>query len=335
MTKYILFFVMVMGPASLVKADNIIASLQMLADNAVQANNQAVAGQDGWLFFAPELRHLAAGPFWGEAAEKASRASRPDAKDPLPAILDFYRQLKERGVRLILVPVPPKALVYSDKLPDQTTPLPRFDVHHQEFYDLLRAEGIEVLDLADEFIAQRDHENGPMFCRQDTHWSGAGCVVAAETVAKQLALEIDPRAAYTAEWRLTEINGDLRQMRNDETLPPETLALRAISHNGEPIASSPDSPVVVLGDSHGLVFHAGGDMHYRGAGFADQLAYALGAPVEVIAVRGSGATPARINLFRRAQRDPAYWSGKKAVVWVFSAREFTESDGWRIVPVAP
>ena len=60
-----------------------------------------------------------------------------------------------------------------------------------------------------------------------------------------------------------------------------------------------------------------------------------GKTVDLVAVRGSGATPSRINLLRRAQKDPAYWAGKKWVVWCFAAREFTESDGWRKVPLKP
>jgi alginate O-acetyltransferase complex protein AlgJ len=54
-----------------------------------------------------------------------------------------------------------------------------------------------------------------------------------------------------------------------------------------------------------------------------------------VGVRGSGATPARINLYRRSQSDPLYWDTKKLVVWCFTAREFTECGptGWRILPV--
>ena len=73
----------------------------------------------------------------------------------------------------------------------------------------------------------------------------------------------------------------------------------------------------------------------KGAGLPDQLALELGFPVDLVAVRGSGATPSRINLLRRAQKDPNYWTGKKWVIWCFSAREFTESDGWRKVPLRP
>ena len=96
-----------------------------------------------------------------------------------------------------------------------------------------------------------------------------------------------------------------------------------------------DSPIVLLGDSHNLVFHVGDDMHVTGAGLADQLAVELGMPVDVVAVRGAGATPARVNLLRRVQRDPGYWNRKRLVIWCFSAREFTQSDGWAMVPIAP
>jgi hypothetical protein len=91
--------------------------------------------------------------------------------------------------------------------------------------------------------------------------------------------------------------------------------------------------VVLLGDSHTLVFHAGDDMHARGAGLPDQLAVELGTPVDLIGVRGSGATPARVNLLRRARANPDSLPKKKVIVWCFTAREFTESQGWSKVPI--
>jgi alginate O-acetyltransferase complex protein AlgJ len=84
-----------------------------------------------------------------------------------------------------------------------------------------------------------------------------------------------------------------------------------------------------VGDSHLLVFHAGGDMHATGAGLADRLAQRLGAAVDVVGVRGSGASPSRIALLRRGDG----LAGKKAVIWLMTAREFTETQGWRLVPV--
>jgi alginate O-acetyltransferase complex protein AlgJ len=111
----------------------------------------------------------------------------------------------------------------------------------------------------------------------------------------------------------------------------ETLALRFVAGpGGAPVAPSRESPLLLLGDSHTLVFHAGGDMHARGAGLADQLALELGFAVDLVGVRGSGATPARINLARRKDG----LAGKRLVVWTFGARELSEApQGWARVPV--
>src|SRR6185295_9482990 len=136
----------------------------------------AGAGADGWLFFGGELRLLSLGRFWGADAAKTSRAHKPDLADPLPAILDFHQQLKAHGIELLIVPVPPKASIYPEKI------VPGFDVRTTDpapvlhrFYDELRSAGIDVLDLSAIFIQNRDSERGPVFCKTDSHWSGNGC----------------------------------------------------------------------------------------------------------------------------------------------------------------
>ncbi len=286
-------------------------------------------GENGWLFFEPELRHLGVGPFWGEHAEGVGRASDPAQRDPLPAILDFHAGLRELGVQLLLVPVPPKAVVYHQQLPvDRKTAVSA--AHLKEFYEILREHGVDVLDLT-EVLQNPPDESRSTYCLTDTHWSGVGCVVAASKISERVSGYIagGQRISFGAEWREIEIDGDLRRMLASDHVREETLSVRTIA--GDTVAN--ESPVLVLGDSHTLVFHAGGDMHYRGAGLPDQLAYALGTPVDVIGVRGSGATPARINLFRRVRQNPDFFDQKRVVVWVFAVREFTESDGWRLVPV--
>jgi hypothetical protein len=312
-----------------------------LADQARNKGMMTVRGTEDWLFFDQELEHVAAGPFWGEQAASVSQATRPEYADPLPAILDFQAQLADIGVDLLLVPVPPKAMIYPDKISadlssqlEPGTDIPRLDPAHQEFYALLRDKDVNVLDLTDVFLAQRLDQRGPLYCRQDTHWSGVGCVVAAREIASQVKnmpwyADI-PRQSHASQWRETQISGDLWQALDDPDLERETLALRQVE-----VEPDESSPVILLGDSHNLVFQSGGDMHARSSGLAAQLSLDLGLAVDLIAVRGSGATPARINLFRRAQRDPDYWQTKKLVIWVFTAREFTHADGWRIVPIAP
>lgn len=308
----------------------VLAEWGRLAQAAEEQGSIVVEGNEGWLFFAPELRHLAVGKFWGEAAASVSKARRPEWADPLPGILDFHKQLLELGVELVLVPVPPKAIVYPDKLTSAAEPSPRVDIHHQAFYEILREKGIKVLDLTPLFLSNREHPNGHMYCQQDTHWSGTATVLAAEEIANSVRIELGvmPKTTFQNAWKNVEITGDLWTALDDPSRAKENLSLRFVG--SEPDTSS---PVILLGDSHTLVFHAGGDMHAEGAGLADQLALEFGFAVDLVGVRGSGATAARINLLRRAQAKPEYWANKRIVIWVFAAREFTESDGWRSVPI--
>jgi alginate O-acetyltransferase complex protein AlgJ len=116
--------------------------------------------------------------------------------------------------------------------------------------------------------------------------------------------------------------------------PPEKFELRRVSEKGTgaAVVPDPDSALLVLGDSHTLVYH---DFNGDRAGLVDWLAHELGFAPDLIGTRGSGATPVRISLYRRSLKDPGYLAKKKVVVWCFAAREFTEaSEGWAKVPVA-
>lgn len=306
--------------------------------------SMAITGAEGWLFLGNELRHLGAGRFWGDPAAKASKAPPKDA-DPLPAILDFKNQLDALGIELIFMPVPPKAVIYPEKIseavksPTEGQAPARLDAAHQEFYTLLREKGVNVLDLTDDFLANRVGDNGPIYCRQDTHWSGLACNLAAHHLAdliRKMPWYKDVKhAAFKQEVVSTAIAGDLWTSLDEAVRPEkETLKLRKITTaSGDVLKPDPESPVILLGDSHNLIFQAGGDMHASGAGLADQLAYELGLAVDLRAVRGSGATPARLNLYRAGNSKPGYFAKKKVVIWCFTAREFTESQGWRLVPV--
>ena len=319
-----------------------------LAANAEAEGRTTVPGLDDWLFFGPELRHVSVGPFWGPDAAAVSRARDPESADPLAAILDFRAQLRDLGVELIVMPVPAKSVIYPDQLAAELSELsapPRLDPDHVVFYTLLRQQGVELLDLTERFLQVRNHPRGPLYCLRDTHWSGVGVAVASAQLAGALLSRSwygapPGDAPHIADWRSATINGDLEREAADG-VTGETLQIRSIGiadgtdTRGAPPEPDPNSPVVLLGDSHNLVFHAGDDMHATDGGLPEQLAFELGFPVDVVAVRGSASTAARVNLLRRAQADPTYWERKRMVIWVFSVREFTEGDGWPLIPIRP
>lgn len=324
------------------QAGAVLADLTAKVRMAEQAKRSAIAGEDGWLFFVPELRALSVGPFWGDRATEVSRSSNPEYADPLAAIVDFNDQLRGAGIELLIVPVPAKAVVYPEKLSARAeAPAAdgsvRLDRDHQEFYRLLRERGVAVLDLAPRFIEARHGAGPPLYCKTDTHWSGRAVDLAARAVAAHVRdrpwLEGATDHRYESETREVEITGDLAAMLDDGSPSRETLPLTFVGtrRGGALVPVEPDreSPVLLIGDSHTLVFHDPA-LFAQGAGLPDHLALQLGLPVDLIGIRGSGATTTRIELLRR--RDNL--KGKKLVVWCFSCREFTESvTGWRKVPV--
>jgi SGNH hydrolase-like domain, acetyltransferase AlgX len=306
---------------------------------SAQSENAAVIpGVDGWLFLSSDIRFLSVGQFWGADAAKVSRAHKPESADPIPAIVDFHDQLKKRGIDLLVIPVPSKAAIYPEKI------LPDVDLHGEtaapyltRFYDELRKREIDVVDLSPVFLQNRSSEHGPVFCKTDTHWSGLGCVLAAQTIKDKIREKLagQPRKDYAAEWKEITIKGDLGDLAgpNIKKPEPEKIAVRTVSdkQTGAAINPDPNSPLLIIGDSHTLVFH---DFLAEKSGLLDQLAFETGFAPDLIGTRGSGSTSVRISLYRRARKDADYLSKKKIVVWCFAAREFTESDqGWDKVPV--
>ena len=304
--------------------------LARVADDAGGDAGDTVTGVDGWQFSAAELRHVS--------------ADRPPAEGgAVSAILNLQRQLETLGVDLLVVPVPPKAIVFPEKVAADIAipiPVPRLDPEHEALYERLRAQCVDVLDLTRLFIRERFHPEGPLYCRTDSHWSGTGCIVAASAIAEEVLGrswfdDLDTER-FGFVWYSTTVTGNLLEHDGTEPTAREELRLRAIVRNTadgpKPPPPDPTSPIVLLGDSHTLVFHAGADLHATGAGLPEQLAFAIGVPVDLVAARSSAA--ALTALAARVKADDDYWSHKRLVIWCFSAGEFSTSDDYPFVPLS-
>lgn len=273
---------------------------------------------NNWLYSRNEIAHLAKGELAGGKVVEVSAAKRN--QDPIPALVKFNDGLKTLGIKLVVVPVPPKAAVVP------FSGLQKGDAmkYLRPLYDELRAKGIEVLDLSGAFMAAGEKT----YCRTDAHWSPGGIQVAAAELAKLIQERGNAEFPLTAP--VLTVSGDLAKSLAPKAPEREELPFTAVG--GKTIDES--SPVLLIGDSHTLVFSTGGDMLAAAGGLAEHLAQELKMPVDRIGIKGSAATAVRINLYRKAVRDPQWLKNKKHVIYCFSCREFTESSsGWVQVPV--
>ncbi len=300
----------------------------------IPADKMAAQGKEGWMFGKSELLHL---------TRDTDLASHDN--EAFQAILDFRSQLEKKGIELVLVPVPPKAVVCADKLDKSADKAKmakdcRYDQKLAGLYAELAKSGVKIIDLTPEFIV-RQAEGENMYCRQDTHWSGNGCAAAAGLIAAEIKgrpwYKKEGAAKFSAKKTTTEITGDLWSNLEDSSIPKEKIDVKeVVDGNGKHVPEDSTSPILLLGDSHNLIYHSGDDMQFEGGGLPDLLAFELGRPVSLVAVRGSGATPSRMNLARKLRSTRGYMDNVKAVVWCFSAREFTEANGgWKKIDIFP
>jgi alginate O-acetyltransferase complex protein AlgJ len=306
------------------------ALARLAADHAATAagqNRRVVAGEaPGWLFLAGELKHVGNSDFW----------ARPEATpggDPVAAIIAYHEALKALGVTLVVVPVPSKASIYPDKLAAALAP--DAALASAPFFEKLTAAGVVALDL--EPVFRRERADQKVCCEQDSHWTPSACRLTAELISGLPAVsalfppqEVVPRAGE--EIRIT---GDLVEGLGAEA--PEKETLLVFKAAAEPVPPDDSSPIVLLGDSHTVVFsEAGGTIrnHTTGAGLRDHLQARLGLPLAVVTTAASGADGARGLLARKAAAAPDFWKDRKLVIWCFSAREFTQGR-WRTIPPKP
>jgi len=270
-------------------------------------NEQVVPGRGGWLFYRPAVDSL---------LQSEVRS------DPRPALLDLHRQLAERGIRMMVLPVPVKAAIHPEKLTTRPVRPPIRNASWEDFVRFLEREGIAVLDLAPAL---------PQFLATDTHWTPDGMELAAKALADWIRASVPlqgPETVWRREERQVEGMGDLARMlelpAGQRLFPPQRVTVRAVP-DWRP---DPSAEVLILGDSYTNVYSRSDLGWGTGAGLAEQLAFYLRRPVDRIAVNAGGAWASRQALARELAAGRDRLAGKRVVVVEFSARELSVGD-WR------
>ncbi len=301
-----------------------------LASRATAAQGSALRGLGDWFFVTREIAHYGSAPGWATAV-----ADGPKASSPLDAIAACRDNLASAGIELVLVPVPGKVVLHAHQLlPPLAASPERLDRAERAFYDSLEQRGVTVIDLTPVFAQLKDEP----FCHQDSHYSPAGQQAAAAAVATLIKSRpwyaAQPTQQVTTGNATVAVTGDLAQLAGEPLPAKEQLVVRQV-RIGEVFADDESlatqrraSPIVLMGDSHCLVYGSGGDLLADHASFASQLTAETGLHVDVVANRGSGLNAPRIELIRRKDR----LAGKTIVVWLFTARLFTQTtESWKVL----
>lgn len=317
------------GFANAQTADQFAALCKRLGLQTQEERRASFQGEDtSWFFLTKELLHTGTGQFW----EKDWAEIAVNKQNPIPFMVQFHETLQARDIELLIVPIPAKTSVYPDKVSSTFTidsPYPS-----TTFFEQLSEAGLICLDLEQVFRSERAAGN-KMHCEQDAHFTPYACKVISRQIVNRYQdaewFKSYPKAKFVRSSVMDlVIVGDLvpedQRSKLTEVLQVQYCGL-VEGGKLKPAPPSDQSPILLLGDSHTLVFQEGPSrgMHSKGAGLLDNLQVDCGFPIDQVGVRGSGMKAARVQLYRNAASKPGYWDNKKLVIWTFSMREFTQS----------
>ena len=291
-----------------------------------------VAGREGWLFSAAELKSI------GRGGSTASATG---------AIADYAASLKAKGIDLILVPIPPKALVYPDKISKnvkvKSKKPPRFDSGLKSAMETLESRNVKVVDLLPALIAARDTKTATAYPRTSSTWAPAGVQAAvkeiAEAVKKSKAgSRAGSASGIVAEPSLITFTGALATGITDAK--PEALPAVTVGRiSGEKQKS------LSFGASGGSLLLIGGSDIYawrennnpagaKGAfaSLAEQLAAELQLIPDVLTGGTDAKNAARLRILRERTNGHGTLGATKTVLWVIPALDLYSSN-WARVPL--
>ncbi len=325
-------------------------------------NEQAYPGRPGWLFYRPDVEYAIGPPFLDPAQiDKRSRAAHVRA-DPIPAILLFRDQLKERGIELVVFPVPVKPVIDGEMLSkSQHWPSEMQNPSWKNFTAQLEAAGVKVFDPTHWMVSLKldlmgvgpdpsffDVKLGssvgfhePQFyLKTDTHWRPEAMENVAKWLAMFLSSPTEPFGKTPSNYTLTQRQvtalGDIALMLKlpaDQTVyQPQTVTIHQVNVGNAPWRATPTADVLLLGDSFSNIFSLEGMGWGESAGFAEHLSRFLGKPIDTILRNSDASFATREILSRELARGHDRLAGKKIVIWELASRELS-SGNWKLLPM--
>lgn len=304
-----------------------------------RGSESVFAGYGDWLFDARELNALSG---WGALQGELSAPGKPLSAAP-QGVLDFAAKLKERGVPLLLIPLPMKASILTEHITGTDPEFSEAPLYHDcqpALYDLFTKAGIDVQDLTQAMLQLKERKK-PVFLRQDTHWTPE----AVHELAKQIAAYVKKKYPDAASdhpliidakapegHSLGDLAKRLRLTSPLSSLSPETAVM--VSFPG--IANDSSSPLALIGGSDLRIYDDpqlgfSDDGQDLKASFVQHLALYLGHPIDAYTQRdGPHAFAKRLDDEVRE---------KKLVIWIVPARDLLQpaasAPEWKPVTFNP
>jgi hypothetical protein len=314
-------------------------------------NRQVVPGTGGRLFFYEDYSYVFNNGFLDEPFRK---------KAIFDQLTDLHRQLRERGIDLVVVPVPPATVFYPESVGG-----PRFksagDTPMQnpswgEFADEMRRRDIGFVDLTEPLAAVKRAGREP-WMRFDSHWTPDGMEAAATAIAAAVRARDRERGifrgspapppAFASLSTAVEVpyRGDLCALLslspNQRAFPEMRLSVRQVlTPGGRPLPADPaGADVLLIGDSLSDRFDDVVPGRYPtglGAGLPQHLARALGRPVYRLTEPTHLSVPV-VYAAEQIRQHPELLRGKRVVIYEFNARRlFLDiATSWPLVDLGP
>jgi alginate O-acetyltransferase complex protein AlgJ len=314
-------------------------------------NEKAYCGMKPWLFYRPGVDYLSGPPFLHpdrlrKRAAGGSEWAAPIEPDPRVAILHLKEQLDRRGIALIIMPTPIKAMVYPEKL-NRLYGLRQTELQnpsYEQFKAEMERNGVLVFDVAPTLMEAKARGGRAQYLATDTHWRPEAVESAAEKlrdfIRERVLLPPAPDPGYRTEPSAMTQLGDLAVMLGlpgkQGIFPRERASIRKVlEKNGqEPWRPQKTADVLVLGDSFSNIYSLEAMGWGEGAGFVEQLSHALQRPLDRIIRNDNGSYATREFLAGEMARGRDRLAGKRLVIYQFAIRELAVGN-WKRIDLKP
>ena len=300
-----------------------------------RGSTSVFVGRGGWLYDQRELRALTGS---GALDQELGFRLKPRSLAP-EAIIRFTGQLKDRGVPLLIIPIPMKAAIYPEYItgtdPEESE-APLYHACQPPLYEQLTKAGADVQDITAAMLQLKERKK-PVFHKQDSRWTPDAMQVLAKAIADHVRKKYPGAAAgnpmiIDAKAQEASGYGDLATRLHVDSPYGGYAQEQALLLSFPTITNDPSSPVVLMGDDFARIYDDPAlgftpSAEPSRASFAEHLALYLGRNIDTLAQVEGSATAVRRQFADRLDDDVR---AKKMVIWLLPVRDLIAPPSERV-----